>query len=463
MVSPISLNNADILSLQDTLVVDIQTLVRIPSVYDALTASEAMPYGQHLHTALEFLTKLATQDGFEIRQFNGHALAIIYNPEGWPDEDRVDIVSHVDVVDPGIGWSEDPFSGRLCGKELRGRGTQDMKSCLMITYYALRYIKNHRIPLKRQLRVVIGCDEERTMQDMVYYIAQAGQPAFAFTPDGYFPLSIGEKGALMWRLTGVMDSIIESFEGGTQCNVVPPLARCALHHPRPELFDASIQRRSLRGSVSHVQQEGLIHISLEGKAVHASTPEFGLNAVTELCAVIAEVTGDPLSTLIASVFGDHHGGAAKIACDIPPMGPLTLNLGVLRIAHGTVYAEIDSRYPFGVTSAELSARIGPVLDPLVISLDYDAPPILNDPDSPFIRLLLENYRSATGDGVSQPFISGGVTYSKVIDHCVAYGPNMPGEKSRAHQADEFMDVERLIPLLTLYARSILALASFESK
>jgi len=274
-------------------------------------------------------------------------------------------------------------------------------------------------------------------------------------------LSIGEKGALMWRLSGVMDSIIENLEGGAQCNVVPPLARCSFHHPRPELFSASIQRRALQGSVS--SSEKLLHISLEGKAAHASNPESGLNAVTELCAVIAEVTGDPLSILIASVFGDYHGGVAKIACDIPHMGPLTLNLGVLRIAHGTVYAEIDCRYPLGVTSAQLGRRIGPVLAPLVLSLDYDAPPILNDPESPFIRLLLENYRDSTGDSVSLPFISGGVTYSKVIDHCVAYGPHMPGEKSRAHRADEFIEVDRLIPLLNLYIRGMLALATYESK
>ena len=461
MVSPISLDNADFLQFQGALIADIQALVRIPSMYDAMTVTQAMPYGRHVQSALEFLTKLAMQDGFEIRQYDGHALAIILNPDGWPDEERIDIVSHVDVVDPGVGWSEDPFSGRLCGKELRGRGTQDMKSCLMITYHALRYLKDHRIPLKRQLRVVIGCDEERTMGDMEHYLSMAGQPAFAFTPDGYFPMSIGEKGALMWRLSGEMDSIIENFEGGAQCNMVPPWARCSLHHPRPELFNASIQQRGLRGSVSF--SEGLLQISLEGKAAHASNPESGLNAVTELCAVVAEVTGDPLSMLIASVFGDYLGNAAKIACDIPPMGRLTLNLGVLRIAHGEVYAEIDSRYPLGVTSAELGERIGAVLAPLVISLDYDAPPILNDPNSPFIGLLLENYRESSGDTVSLPFISGGVTYSKVIDHCVAYGPHMPGEKSLAHRSDEFIEVDRLIPLLNLYIRGMLALATYESK
>ncbi len=226
-----------------------------------------------------------------------------------------------------------------------------MKSCLMITYHALRYLKDHRIPLKRQLRVVIGCDEERTMGDMEHYLSMAGQPAFAFTPDGYFPMSIGGRGLSCGGCQGRWIRLSRASKGGLNATWFH-LGRGVVSIIQDrELFNASIQQRGLRGSVSF--SEGLLQISLEGKAAHASNPESGLNAVTELCAVVAEVTGDPLSMRIASVFGDYLGNAAKIACDIPPMGRLTLNLGVLRIAHGEVYAEIDSRYPLGVTSAEL--------------------------------------------------------------------------------------------------------------
>src|SRR5690606_8648725 len=114
--------------------------------------------------------------------------------------ERIDVVSHLDVVEPGTGWENDPFSGAVMDGHVHGRGAQDMKGPLIATYYALKYIKDNRIPCNRELRIVIGCDEERTMDDMRYYLDKAKEPIFAFTPDGKFPYSYGEKGALMWTM-----------------------------------------------------------------------------------------------------------------------------------------------------------------------------------------------------------------------------------------------------------------------
>ena len=65
----------------------------------------------------------------------------------------------------------------------------------------------------------------------------------------------------------------------------------------------------------------------------------------------------------------------------------------------------------------------------------------------------------TGDTESQPFISGGVTYSKVIQNCVAFGPHRPGQHSLAHQANEYIELDSLMPLLELYTQSMIELAS----
>ncbi len=118
-------------------------------------------------------------------------------------EERVDVVSHLDVVEPGEGWEYDPFCAAVENGYLIGRGTEDMKVCAWLTYLALRMISAQKLQLNREIRLVFGCDEERTMADMHHYIGKAGEPEFAFTPDGRFPMSIGEKGALMWRLKGL--------------------------------------------------------------------------------------------------------------------------------------------------------------------------------------------------------------------------------------------------------------------
>ena len=53
---------------------------------------------------------------------------------------------------------------------------QDMKGPLMATCYALKYIKDNRIPCKN-CGLVLGCDEERTMDEMRYYLDKANEPS----------------------------------------------------------------------------------------------------------------------------------------------------------------------------------------------------------------------------------------------------------------------------------------------
>jgi len=439
---------------------DLQRLVRIPSVYDASTVAAAMPYGKNVSDGLAFMRERALADGFEVRQFDGQAIAIVYHPGGA----RVDVVSHVDVVEPGIGWDFDPFGAQVVGNRLYGRGTQDMKASLMLTYYALKIIREHWLPVKKELRVVVGCDEERTMDDIIHYIRCAGEPSFAFTPDGFFPLQIGEKGALMWRLRGSMESCIEELSGGVQCNVVPPVATCTIRSSALQALRTVFQNMHLKGSVGlqSAHGESRVLIQVEGRSAHASVPHQGINAIILMCTLVARVTADPLATLVSTVFGDCQGGNAGLACDIQPMGKLTLNLGVLRVDHGQVYGEIDCRYPHPVDSRDLTCSIAKACLPLAISLDYDSPPVLHDPDSPPIRALLDTYRKVTGDTASPPVISGGVSYSKVIANCVAFGPHLAGLESLAHKANEYFPIDQLPMLLELYTRSMVEVASLDA-
>ncbi len=435
------------------MVEDLQNLIRIPTLFDEASRSETMPYGKNLDAGLNYMKQLAARDGFEVREYDGHALAIIGNN----NTERVDVVSHLDVVEPGIGWNDDPFSGKIEDGKLYGRGTQDMKSSLILTYYALKIIKDYDIQLTKSLRVVTGCDEERSMQDIEHYISVAGEPSFAFTPDGYFPLSIGEKGALMWRIIGKTKTCIQSLNGGVQCNVVAPIATALIKSKKVTEFAAMFKKLNLGGSLE--QQGNMIEITVEGVAAHASTPEKGINAIIALCTLIEHVMHDKFAKKIVDVFASGNGSGAKIDCDLPPMGKLTMSLGVLKVNDGEVYGEIDCRYPFGIDSASLTQSLATECAPFKISLDYDARPIMNDIDSANIKILLNTYREITQDTESLPFISGGVTYSKVIQNCVAFGPHRPGAQSLAHQANEYVELDSLLPLLELYTQSMIELAS----
>ncbi len=433
----------------------ISELVKIPTLFDGATVTDSMPYGFKVNAGLVWLKETALKDGFEVLEYDGHALAIRINGEATGK--RIDVVSHVDVVEPGEGWREEPFGGRITGDFIYGRGTQDMKGPLMLTYYALKYIKDQYISCKNELRIVIGGDEERTMNDIRYYVEKAGEPDFAFTPDGKFPLSYGEKGALMWVITGEMNTCIKELNGGVQCNVISPMATACLKNLEAEENLRSLLSRS--GCAGEVKKEGeQLCITVYGKAAHASAPEDGINATVILLDIINQAVKDPLAERLFNCFQDSWGKGADIDYDLAPMGKLTINLGILQIKDNKIYGEIDCRYPYGVTADILTGKLNDALKPLRLEIKYDDKPTLADITSSYIKVLLNTYRDITGDEEALPLISGGVTYSKAIKNCVAFGPTTEEEISLAHQADERIEIKKIEKLFGIYMEAMLRLA-----
>ena len=426
---------------------ELQGLLQIPSVYDEKTVSGQMPYGEGSWRVLDYMRQIAFRDGFEVLEYDNHAIAVRMEAK----EERVDVVSHLDVVEPGEGWEYDPFCAAVENGYLIGRGTEDMKVCAWLTYLALRMISAQKLQLNREIRLVFGCDEERTMADMHHYIGKAGEPEFAFTPDGRSPMSIGEEGALMWRLKGSYRGACKWFQGGVQCNVIPSSARaCILDTSLETELQAYIAGHNY--DISCMMEGGELILESRGKAAHASMPHLGHSAVTDLLDVIAGVTGDSVLGNLYRCFADPYGSGIGLKAEDESKGDFTLSLGVLNIEEGHLYGEVDGRYPYGMTSREATECVEKVCHAEVF-LDYDAAPNLCGRDDPFVRELLAVYREKTGD-FSEPVISGGVSYSKVFGHCVAFGPVDKPEEYLAHKANEKIALDRCVKLLEIYYDAI---------
>lgn len=428
---------------------ELQNLIKIPSVYDARTISVQTPYGQGVADALDYMTRLAVADEFQVLKYDGHAIAIRIGQKN----ERIDIASHLDVVEPGEGWSIPPFCGEIKNGRLYGRGSQDMKAAAFLTYLALKLIRDENLPLKKELRIVLGCDEERTMDDLFHYVKQAGYPAFAFTPDGSFPMAVGEKGALMWRLSGSYQGIVEEMNCGVQCNVISPTANALLNNNKYTAFlqELALQRK-LSCTVS--ERDSKTFVQVTGKAAHASHPEEGLSATVLLLSLLKEC-GDPLMGNLYHCFESSYGKSLGI--EAPDNAEAyTMNLGIFRIINGECYGEIDARYPYGMSSEDCTEKLSSQCH-LKVSLDYDSPPTMNDLQDPYVNTLLSVYREKTGD-MTAPFVSGGVSYSKVFGHCVAYGPVGPCEPHLAHQADESVSLDTCIQALEIYYEAMKRIA-----
>lgn len=455
-----------------------QDLIKIPSVYDEATVSPEAPYGKSVREALAYMQGLCEKKGLTTKVYDQVALAATWGAKDQEDpSERIDIVSHLDVVSVADDWDFDPFCGSLQDGFVLGRGTQDMKSGAFLTFLALSMVKEEAerrgLEPQRPIRLVYGSDEERTMEDMRLYVKKAGLPAFAFTPDGTFPMICGEKGALMWIMSGPCTLPVLWMEAGIQPNIVPPVAVAMLPKTLParamSAEDTGCQKlcREIQSAIdamniraSYEEKEEGILITVEGKGAHASKPEEGHNATSDLLALLAAITDEEQTKKLAAFFADGYAKGTELRCNIPPMGPLSLNMGVMKIRDGALYAMIDSRYPYGISSEELTRRLQMAFPEYQVELPYDDPPTLTRLEDPFIQQLREAYKEVTGRECATG-ISGGVSYSKVFGHSVTFGAVAEGSEQLMHQRNEKISEADCVEALEIYYRAIMKLAGID--
>ena len=417
-------------------------LLSIPSVYDGKTADISHPYGASVYDALCFMEEKCREAGMKVTIYEGQVMAAAAG-----SGERIDLVSHLDVVEPGEGWKTDPFMPVVKDGAITARGSQDMKSGAWLTYLAVRMLIEEGYPLHKEIRLVFGTDEERTMDDMRTYVRYEGLPAFAFTPDGRFPLVTGEKGALMWILRKPYHGSIISLKAGVQPNVVPPQAEALISKTDKKKAEEQIRTGGIDGTVE--VNGDAVHIKVNGRAAHASRPEDGHSAGKDLFTVLSAITDEDDIRSLCELASDDYGKLSGISCSTVTMGPLTLNAGLITIKNGMIEVMADCRYPYGISHEELNAKFSAHYSSFECTLPYVDPPTLVSENDPYITALKEGYREVLGKDPACS-ISGGVSYSKVFGHCVNFGPVAETSEYAAHQRNEKIDVEDCIQALAVY-------------
>lgn len=192
-------------------------LIEKRTMYDAQSVNKDAPLGQGLKNALNWIKSVVSSWGIDTKLHNNNVLTI--ELPGITSE-RIESVCHLDVVAPSGNWKFPPFEATIHNGNLYGRGTQDMKFQLWTNLISMKILKDRSLPLKRTVRLVIGTDEERSMNDIKAYINDEGLPQFAFTPDGAFPVCLGEKGVWTASIRQTVKTHIISIKTYQDSNII---------------------------------------------------------------------------------------------------------------------------------------------------------------------------------------------------------------------------------------------------
>ena len=454
----------------DELVADVMELIGTDS--SRSEALPGMPYGKGAAEVLKKGMAIFEKYGFASKNYDNYVITADMNGL----EKGLDILAHLDVVPRGDGWTvTDAFKPVIKDGRIYGRGAIDDKGPSMAALLAMRAVRELGIPLKKNVRLILGSDEECGSSDIAYYFSKEKNAPMTFSPDADFPLINIEKGGLAGRFSGRFEKApsgkarLVSFSGGKTTNVVPNKAHAVVEGIGPDKARETAERSTGRtgASFSIREQDGGIRIDVEGRSAHASTPFMGNNAVTALLDIITELdlcgeTAEALKKLY-SVFphGDTDGTAAGVKMSDELSGDLTITLDILEAEDGRVSGVFDCRAPICANKENLYDVMAGKLKDAGLFFDEGVkmnPPHHADGNSFFVRTLLDCYEVYSGKK-GEPMAIGGGTYVHHIDNGVAFGCEIEGIDNHMHGADEFADIDVLAMSAKIFALSIAELCS----
>ncbi len=452
---------------KEQMLCDLSGLISIPSVRGE--AEEGRPFGKEPYNALVCALDMAYKAGFDTVDYDGYVGAVDYNK----NETELAIFAHLDVVAAGDGWNTDPFEMTENNGVLYGRGVSDDKGPAIAAFYAFKALKNCGVKLKKNVRLVLGTDEECGSGDLDYYFTKEKAPRWSFTPDANFPVINGEKGRFSKRFSAEYaqtDSgrYVKKIKGGVAGNAVPSFCEAEICGISDDELLPAAQSAAQETGTSFTVENG--KVVCNGTSAHASLPELGNNPITAMIRFLSAVDLDEngskkIVDSIASMFphGDWLGKSFGIDSE-DKLGKLTLTLDIIDMADGKISGWFDSRTPMSANEENCAYKINSIMNTNGFELEDTQMTKAHyvDENSSFIKTLLKKYEEFTGEK-GECLCMGGGTYVHDIEGGVAFGAVRKDLNTNMHGANEFMYVEDIIKAAEIFAMVIAEVCGVEDE
>ena len=449
--------NAIIESMHDEMIDTLQKWIRVPSVKGE--AAPGAPFGKEVRSMLDMALADCEQMGFKTQNFDGY-IAHADLGEG-SDEDALAILAHLDVVPEGDGWKYPPYGAVIENGRMYGRGTSDDKGPAVAALYAMKAVKDAGIPLRRKVRLILGCDEESGWEDIAHYNKVATMPRMGFSPDASYPIINIEKGICRLELHGVLSNEglqVIAFNNGERPNVIPGRASALVAGDAATVAQAEAAAKKLDIPAEVQLTDKGVSITVTGISGHAAYPETARNANGEMLLLLRELGVQGDLRLLADKIGlDYKGEGLEVSVSDGISGYLTCNLGIIRAGEGGVYATLDIRYPVMTNPDMIIKNVSASLPDMRVDAMEVKEPHHVTAGSELVQKLLDAYHEVTGYE-RKCLYTGGGTYARSLQEGVAFGASFPQDEDLAHQANEYADIEGLYKNIKIFALAIVKLA-----
>ena len=413
--------------------------------------------------------------GFRTKNVDGYCGYIEFG-EG---AELVGIIGHLDVVPAHVedGWTTPPFRPVIRDNKIFGRGTIDDKGPVVASLFAMKAIAD-TMKVSKRVRLILGLNEEKSWKCIRYYQQHEEAPNIGFSPDANFPAIYAEKGILSLEIAhpfNIKDTeILEINCNQNAINVVPKYCSITLKTNNEK------QWKNANNIKIESSDNNTYKIISVGVAAHAAHPDLGKNAITNLFKYIID-NFDCKDESIEYLQKLFHLGIFEIESpeflsrkDIAyatefeedsiitdESGSLTSNIGNVEFDSGILKIRINLRVPVHTKLDDIILKYKQLVrfyENVEVNVLGRQNPLCVSKDSYLVKTLVDIYNKETNNNLEAVAIGGG-TYARAFPNFVSYGANMPGDTDMCHQANEFIDIDKLMTSAYIYANAIYKLAT----
>ena len=449
---------------REEIVQTLMGLIRIPSVKSE--PEPHAPFGENCAAALEAAHKLYEREGLETKKTDSYALA--YYGSGTL---TLGVFAHADVVPVNaVDWTIcAPFEPVVRDGFVYGRGSDDNKSGIVASLYAVKMLRELELPFDGKLMLYIGSNEESGMADIAEFVKNEPMPDISLVPDGGYPFSYGEKSILRLYLTSktAFREVID-ITGGKAVNMVLDQVEAQIAD-KPGLWDELIRITADDDRITADRAGDRITVTATGVAAHAAHPADGVNALD----ILAEVLGKCQSLCendravfgrISALLADCNGASLGVPLTDPAFGALTAANGVVRTESGKLSLSFDVRFGNSSTCQDVLAAIKQhTSDHWEVQNVRATDGFLLDVNGETPMKILAVYRTVSGQTDAAPFLMGGGTYARHLKNAYSVGtvawykcknPVLPKGHGGAHQSDEFLCIDAFLEAIKILTATI---------
>lgn len=457
---------------------DLLKWAAVPSVSDESLAEPGAPFGPEVARMFALAAQRAGQLELATANHAGYAMSISLGDQ----PSQIGLISHLDVVPAGEGWTYEPYAPIERDGYVIGRGVRDNKGAALLDLYLLRFMRHLEVPLRNSLRVIYGGAEETGMADMQYFVEHEQVPTVSLVTDGFFPVNNVQLGRLSAQLFFPSSPEVSTWNAGDATNSVP--SHVAITLPRQCDVDSLMSAASewpIERGVIKIEVDGTsVTIHAHGTSGHAAFPDGTINALSSLASFVVKAGAldgkdGAAFELLEKFIATPHGEAVGVAHSDEISGPLTLNGGLIEGSTDGFILHVNIRYPLTAVSSAITAQLRSVMDSIgghILAVE-DVSPHHIPADDPTVELLRAVFDDATG-ATTRPMSMGGGTHARVVPNSHTFGPGLWTEDARAfaprapadflptghgnpHGPDECVSIDNLRMAFGLYALAIVRL------